>query len=275
MNCQQEVPYVFGYTEAELQRLIRQSAFYAEFTEEILRSAGIGQGMRVLDVGCGVGDVSFLAARLVGPSGVVVGVDASQEALALARRRASADHLRHVTFLEGNLANMDLSDSFDAVIGRFVLMFLPDPSAAVRKLTRHLRNGGIVAFQEMDISAARSMPDMPLYERCGEWIRTTFQRAHVDVQMGPKLYATFRRAGLPGPQMKLHARIEAGPESPAYEYLADIVSSLLPMMERFGVATAAAVGFETLATRLREEATGQDGVMILPSLVGAWTRKPG
>ena len=274
MHNKSEGHYVLGHAQAELQRLIRQSAFYAELTENVFRSAGLGEGMRVLDAGCGAGDVSFLAARLVGPSGAVVGVDQSPQALALARERAETEELRYVKFIEADLAQVVLQESFDALIGRFVLMYLEDPSTVLRMLARYVQNGGIIAFQEMDISGARSVPDLPLYNKCGEWIKATFERAKVDVQMGPKLSRTFRRAGLPEPQMKLSARIDGGPEWPGCEYVADIIASLLPMMERFGVATAVEVQIETLAERLKEEAKNGDGILISPSLVGAWTRKP-
>lgn len=273
MNYHTEDSYVLGYDDAELQRLIKQSAFYAEFTEDVLRRAGLGMGMRVLDVGCGAGDVSFLAARLVGPSGLVIGVDRSPEALILARRRAEAEQMRNARFIEGDLTELKLSDSFDALVGRFVLMFLPDPAAVLRGLVQYVRKGGIVAFQEMDISAARSVPAPLLWEQCREWIRTTFELAGVDIEMGPKLFATFRQAGLPAPQMNLHARIGGGPDSPHCEYVAGVVSSLLPMMERHGVATATEVAIDTLPSRLREELVSRDGVSILPSIVGAWTRK--
>lgn len=273
MNIPAHIEYALGYSDAELQRLTKQSAFYAEFSEDVLRRSGLAPGMRVLDVGCGPGDLSLLAARLVGPPGVVVGVDSSVEALALARRRAEDEQFRNVVFFQGDLTNLQLSDSFDALIGRFVLMFLPDPAAVLRGLVQHVRKGGIIAFQEMDISAARAVPATPLWQQCGEWIKTTFERAGVNIEMGPRLHATFRQAGLPAPQMNLHARIGGGPEFAAYEYLSSVVSSLLPMMERHGVVTAADVGIETLAPRLREELISGDGCSIMPSLVGAWTKK--
>lgn len=274
MENQLQAGYALGYSDGELQRLIRQSALYAELTENLLRSAGISEGMRVLDVGCGSGCVSLLAARLVGPAGAVVGVDRSPQALALARSRADAEHLGHVEFIQGELTDFECTDKFDALIGRFVLMYLPDPSAVLRKLSHYVRKGGIIAFQEMDIAAARSVPCMPTWQKCNEWIRETFQRAKVDIQMGPKLHTAFLHAGLPQPQMQLQARVGAAPDFPAHEYVADIIASLLPMMTSLSVATADAVGIETLAGRLKEEMIGSDSVTILPSLVGAWVRTP-
>lgn len=275
MKNQLQADYALGHSDAELRRLIRQSALYADMTEALLRRAGIRQGMRVLDVGCGSGCVSLLAARLVGPTGAVVGVDRSPQALALARSRGVEENLRQVEFVEADLADFECNDTFDALIGRFVLMFLPNPSAILRKLSRYVHKGGVVAFQEMDIAAARIVPDMPLWQECGERIRETFQRASVDIQMGAKLHATFLHAGLPQPQMQLQAKVGGVPNFPAHEYIADIVSSLLPMMERFGVASAATLEIGTLAVRLREEMISRDGVMILPSLIDAWVRTPG
>jgi len=67
--------YALGSTAAEQDRLIRQAARLAPLTERFFLEAGIGPGQRVLDLGSGVGDVAMLAARLVGPSGEVIGIE--------------------------------------------------------------------------------------------------------------------------------------------------------------------------------------------------------
>jgi ubiquinone/menaquinone biosynthesis C-methylase UbiE len=273
MDKAQPAPYVLGHSEPELQRLIEQSRFYGELTEQFLRSAGLGAGMRVLDVGCGAGDVSLLAATLVGASGTVLGIDQSPPAIALARRRAELAGLTYVTFRAAELSGLGLCEPFDALIGRLILMYLPSPAAALRAMAQHIRPGGIIAFQEMDMSAARAVPDSPLYLKCGHWIITTFQQAGFETDMGSKLFTTFREAGLPEPQMTLGARIGGGAEMPGYEWTAQTVRSLLPMMERLGVATAQEVDIETLADRLRDEVVTGDGVIISPAMIGAWTRQ--
>ena len=73
--------------------------------------------------------------------------------------------------------------------------------------------------------------------------------------------------------MTLGARIGGGAEMPGYEYTAQTVRSLLPMIERLGVATAQEVDIETLADRLRDEVVAGGGVMISPAMIGAWTCK--
>ena len=80
--------YALGYTNAEHERLIRQATRIAPVTERLFREAGIGPGQRVLDLGSGVGDVAMLAARLVGPSGEVVGIERDASSIALAEARS-------------------------------------------------------------------------------------------------------------------------------------------------------------------------------------------
>jgi hypothetical protein len=81
-------------------------------------------------------------------------------------------------------------------------------------------------------------------------------------------------AGLPAPQLRLDPPLGGGTDWPGYEYVADVVRSLLPMLQQMGVGIAQEVGVETLADRLRAEAAGQPGAQLLPILIGAWARKP-
>jgi hypothetical protein len=92
--------------------------------------------------------------------------------------------------------------------------------------------------------------------------------------MGSRLFATFRQAGLPSPELLLRARIGGAPDFPGYAYLAQTLRSLLPMAERLGVATAAEAQIETMEERLQEEVLRNNAVIVLPSLVGAWARVP-
>lgn len=154
--------YSLGHSDAELARLQKQAEFYAEFTRNVLQKAGLQPGMRVLDVGCGVGDVSMEAARLVGDSGQVVGIDQSDAALALARRRVAQAGLKQATFRLGDLH--DASDGgYDAVIGRFILLHVADPASALAKVVSRVRSGGPVAFIEMDLTTAHACPPLPMF----------------------------------------------------------------------------------------------------------------
>jgi SAM-dependent methyltransferase len=264
--------YVLGHSDAELHRLARQGEFFRDLTKDVLCRAGLAPGMHVLDVGCGAGGVSLLAAEMVGPTGSVLGIDCAPAAIDAAAQRARARELRSVRFAVATLDTFCPDSAFDALIGRFVLTYQPDPVKTLRWLSRHVRPGGIVAFQEMAIPTLRSVPEMPLLNLCCHWILETFTRVGMEPDMGGKLYAAFLQAGLPPPGMIGACRVEAGPASPAYEICTEVLRSLLPAAERTGITTAAAVNIDTLASRLRAEAIERRATFIFPLLTGAWTR---
>src|SRR5450759_1055325 len=127
--------YAFGNTGAEHERLIRQSARLAPLTERFFREAGISAGDRVLDLGSGVGDVAMLAAQLVGPSGEVLGIERDPHTIARARARVFESGLANATFIQSDLNDIVPTRPFDAVVGRYILMYLPDPTAVLRAVT--------------------------------------------------------------------------------------------------------------------------------------------
>jgi ubiquinone/menaquinone biosynthesis C-methylase UbiE len=267
--------YALGHSEEERQRLIEQDAFLGGFTERLFLDAGIGPGMRVLDVGCGVGDVSLRAASLVGPEGMVVGVDKDPLALEHARERVFASGLTNVSLVEGDIRERAFDEPFDAAVGRFVLKFVADPVEVLRYIAGHVRPGGIFAFQEWTAAEpVLSFPHAPLWERTFNLLVEIFRRAGTEMEMGLKLYSAFVMAGLPTPSMRAERPVGGGPDYPGYQWLAAMVRSVLPMMEQLGVATTREMDIETLSERLRDEVVGLDGVIAFPSITGAWARKP-
>src|SRR5262249_13956211 len=105
-------------------------------------------GQRVLDLGSGVGDVAMLTARLVGPSGEVVGVERDSRSIARAKARVVEAGLRNVSFTQSDVNQIQSSKSFDAAVGRLILMFVPDPVSVLLSRVRLVRPGGIIAFPE-------------------------------------------------------------------------------------------------------------------------------
>jgi ubiquinone/menaquinone biosynthesis C-methylase UbiE len=269
-------PYALGYTQTEFERLELQSGYYRDLSRDVFQRAGLENGMHVLDIGCGVGDVSMLAAELVGPDGSVLGVDQSPQTLNTARQRVLRAGLAgRVKFALGDLGEAADFGRFDAVIGRFILMYLPNPAVTIRHLAnRCLKPGGILAFHEMSMHSSHASPNMPLFLRAVEWIIETFERAGFATDMGDELYRTFLDAGLPEPQMIGGGRVEGCGNSFAYDYIAATIRSLLPVMQKTGVATAEEVMIDDLADRLRAEAVVHQACIILPTLVGAWARMP-
>ena len=272
----QNPTYVLGHSEQELQRLRRQALLIEPATRLFLSESGVGAGMRVLDVGSGAGDVAFLVAGLVGESGEVIGTDKAPAAVATASTRARERGLRSVSFREGDPAHMRFDRPFDAVIGRYVLLFQSDAAAMVRGLMKHLRPGGLVLFHEPDWGSARSIPAVPTYDSCCRWIQQTFARAGTDSNMAGRLYRTLVGAGLSTLAMRMQTFIGGGAQCADYlQAVADLVGSMLPAMVELGVASAAEIDHATLAERLQCETSRGDSLIIGRSEIGAWARLPG
>lgn len=261
--------YVMGRTTEEAQRLDLQAAIYGPHTEHLLRLAGIGPGMRVLDVGCGPGDVTMRAARLVGPTGHVIGVDTDPAMITLARRRAEQAGAHNVTFAQARIPDLALDGAVDAITGRLILMHLADPAAAVRALRRLVRPGGIITFQEVDITYATSGSAMPLAAWCMRWCAKAVRQGGSAIA-GGRLRSILREAGLPIAGMAVATPVTVDPGSPDWRYYADTVGALLPLIVEHGIATAEEVGIDTLLDRLRAKARDTGAVGYPPELVGAW-----
>ena len=160
-----ETTYVLGHSPAEMERLKNQGAMLRPITKRLLCIAGIDAGMRVLDLGCGTGDVSMLAAELVGPNGSVVGIDRSQDALDAAEERAREAGLRHINFVQASIDAFSASEPFDLVIGRYILIHQPEPVTLLRHAARLVRPGGALAFHEVRVNDdTGSFPRVPLWD---------------------------------------------------------------------------------------------------------------
>ena len=261
--------YPMEYTEEELRRLRFQGRYWGEISLEVLLEAGIGTGMRVLDLGCGAGDFSLQAAELVGPSGSVLGVDRSAQAVQRAGRRAAALKANHLRFQAADLETIDLPLTFDALIGRFILMFLDDPTGILARMIGRLVPGGVVAFVETDLAVARSIPAVPRVETALEWIRETFRRAGISLDLGPRLWRLFRDLDLEEPRLVVRQKLHPAPCRDGVRWVSELARSLIPEMERLGVASAEEVGIETLEEELHQELLSREATLCTPLVVGA------
>jgi ubiquinone/menaquinone biosynthesis C-methylase UbiE len=184
-----------AFGDEEIARLELQGRVLAPFTRMIWAGVGIRSGMRVLDLGCGPGDSTFVAADLVGPGGSVVGVDHSPDALARARYRAAQRGLAQVQFIEGDIHDPAPGGPYDAIVERLTLWLVPDPAEVLRRQATVLRPGGLIIVNEGVQSTAQSVPESALWTQLMSWQVEAFARAGME-HIGPRLWAIVEEAGL-------------------------------------------------------------------------------
>ncbi len=144
----------WGYERLELLARIRRPD-----TAELFRTAGIRPGMRCLDLGCGGGEVTFDLARLVWPTGSVVGIDMDESLLALARLAIPAQGVSNVEFVAADVTGWDDPDAYDVVYSRFLLQHLSSPVDMLRRMWRAVRAGGVIAVEDADFDGLCCDPD--------------------------------------------------------------------------------------------------------------------
>lgn len=248
-------------------------AIGGDFTLRLLKDAGVHANMRALDLGCGTGDVSLIAADLVGPDGAIIGIDNNAGALAAARDRVRELGHQNIDFIECDLRNLsDDMGIFDAIIGRRVLMYQADVVRAIRGLLPRLRPGGLAAFHEHDSTMVPfSSKAMPLHHRVQGWMKKTIEREGADTQMGFNLHEALTSAGL----SVEHVRAEAIVQTPTQRYPAvSIIRAMLARIVEQGVASENEIDIETLDQRLDMERRNTGATYIGDMMFGVWARKP-
>ena len=275
MSAPNGVHYVLGHAPQELARLERQAAIFAPATRLLLERCGIGAGQRVLDLGCGAGDVTLLVADVVGPTGQVIGVDRAPEAVATARARAASLGLQQVTVVESTIDALDLPP-VDAVVGRFVLMHQAAPADVLARAARLVRPGGVVAMMESHLDALvrewHSWPVSPAYAAVLDVMLRTIAAAGGRTDMGLRLRGTFLEAGLPDPVLDVHGTLSGSDAPRLCRYMADSLRSMAGMAERLGVETLVPSRIDDLEQAMLDDAARQGAVMNGPVVVTAWCR---
>ena len=264
--------YALGSDEAEIARLDAQASAIALPTRLLLQIAGVGAGMRVLDLGTGLGHVAFQAAELVGPEGSVLGIDREAPLLAVAESRRTTDT---VAFAEEDALNYRDPEPFDAIVARLLLFHLPDPVAALRHHRAALRPGGLMVAIDFDCGTSRTEPPVPLLATALDWVEQAFRSAGANPRVGATLGPMLRDAGFEEVQT-LGAQAYFPPESGhGPTMITGVVRSLAAQIVGQGIATEQELGLASLEERMRQQVTAANAVVLPPALVGAWSRAPG
>jgi SAM-dependent methyltransferase len=242
---------------------------YGPGTRRLLLDAGIRPGMRVADLGCGVGLVTALLAELVGPEGHAVGIDASAAQLAQARGRLGQAGT-NTSFVEASATDTGLPPaSFDLVYCRFLLIHLPEPEWALREMRALLKPGGLLVCEDGDLTSAGSEPPSALGAFADLWGRLGPKRG-VDYTLGRRLFHMVQAVGFPAAEITFNQPVLARGENKRLLELS--VAEAGPAFIDAGLITAEELG-RTLAEMRR--LTADEAVLaLLPRMAQVWARKP-
>jgi 2-polyprenyl-3-methyl-5-hydroxy-6-metoxy-1,4-benzoquinol methylase len=238
-------------------------------TSQLLKTAGISDGMKCLDVGCGGGYVTLLMAGLVGPQGKVVGTDSDAAILALAREDAEAGHFENVEFRHTDASNCQGEAEYDLVYARFVLTHLSEPEKCLNAMLKASKLKGVIVIEDIDFAGSFCYPYCAAYQRYTELYQQVVHQRGGDPNIGPKLPGMLRRAGAEEVQVNVvqPTHIEGDGKLIASITMARISDSVVSD----GVATEDEV--EQVITELNNAAADSEFVMGLPRIFQTWGRR--
>jgi ubiquinone/menaquinone biosynthesis C-methylase UbiE len=265
--------YPIQTSAAEVARLRMQSDLFRAEAEAMLEDLGVEPGWRCLDLCCGVGGITDVLSRRVGPAGAVLGADADAAKLAVARDWALAGGLRNVSFEQADaFATGFAPASFDLVHCRFALSVIPAGTKILDHMLTLARPGGIVFVQESNARTMECSPPHPAWDRLLAAMFETFAKNGADVMLGPKLYAMFRARGLTELRMRPCLRaLHAG--DPMTMHLPATVEGMRESILALGTFTAGEL--DELLGRLREHLARPDAVTISYTMMQVAGRVPG
>ena len=261
--------YALATGKAADYRLRILHDLYGPGTCRVLLDAGLRPGMRVADLGCGVGMVTALLADLVGPGGHVVGIDASAAQIDQARERLNGGGA-NTSFVQASATDTGLPrESFDLVYCRFLLIHLPEPERALREMWGLLKPNGLLVCEDGDLTSAGSEPSSALGAVAELWGRLGPKRG-VDYTLGRRLFQMAQAAGFPEPEVTFNQPAVARGE--AKRFLELSVAEAGPAFIEAGLITAEALDQTLVEMRCR---TADGNVLaVMPRMAQVWARKP-
>jgi ubiquinone/menaquinone biosynthesis C-methylase UbiE len=265
--------YVLGRDEREYERLRMQARAFEPATGRLLDAVGLGRGASCLDAGCGPGETMRLMAQRVGPRGRVIGIDIDDW---LGRQTVKVLHAaghRQCAFERVDVAGEEPIPGapFDLVYARLLLLHLPDPLPALRRLWDAVAPGGHLLVQDYDLRSIDVSPPLATLTEFTRVIHEAFTGAGRHIDLGHRLPLLMAEADIGWPDgTDVTGRLQPLAECEAE--IASVYSSLLPGALALGVTTEEDAE-EWLDAFARDVKRFPYTATLMPLMMGAWKRK--
>ncbi len=264
-------PYMLATGERAASRLDLLERMFGPATRHLLSAIGLRSGMRVAEIGCGIGLTAQWVSTGVSPGGVVVGVDSSSEQLHIAEKSAREAGTTSLSFREGNAYETGLPrNSFDLVYSRFLLCHLADPAKALEEMNSLLKRGGILVCEDHDDGGIFTEPPTHAYKRLIE-ISETVNRSHgLDSYIGLKLPRLFYAEGFSQPDVNVNQiALLRGEEKRFWELtLREAAPAIL------AAHASSADELDVICAEMRQIAQDESILLMLARVTQVWARKP-
>jgi mannose-6-phosphate isomerase-like protein (cupin superfamily)/SAM-dependent methyltransferase len=239
-------------------------------TSSLFDRLGLHDGQLCLDVGCGGGDATLELARRVAPQGQAIGVDIDMTKLDLARAEAAELGIRNVRFERLDIRESSMGERFDVVYARFLLTHLDSPASAVDAFRRHLREGGVVAVEDIDFSGYFTYPASAALRRYQELYCATVTKRGGDPNIGPRLPGLLARCGFQDIGVSVVQPVALQGEAKLINPLT--MENIADAVLQDGLATREEV--DGIVRELYEFAADPGTLAGTPRVVQAWARLP-
>jgi 2-polyprenyl-3-methyl-5-hydroxy-6-metoxy-1,4-benzoquinol methylase len=263
--------YIISGGKDGKSRLDVLSRVLCNSTKSLLTAHGLGEGVSFLDVGCGGGNVTLMAAAVAGRKGQATGIDLDSKVLELARQDAETAGATNVRYHELSACDMTWKDWFDMAYSRFLLSHLQRPAEVLQNMVESVKPGGSIVIEDIYFSGHFCYPACDAFSDYVRYYKQAAVNNGQNADIGPSLYGMFLDAGITdtGFDVILPAFHSGEGKWMAWLTLDRIKDTLAEQ----GIATADEVA--NMLQRLEAFTGDEHTVISMPAIFRVWGTRPG
>jgi len=259
---------ISGGTEGK-KRLNLLSEILYPYTKALLENNGITSGMSILDAGCGGGNVSVMASKMVGNTGKVTAIDFDEQIIALNQREVVEKGITNIQYSATSIYDIQFKNEFDIAYSRFLLSHLTEPRTPLKKLTEAVKPGGTIIVEDVHFSGHFCYPPNEAFGQYVELYSLAAKKRGHNPEIGPELVSMFKEAGLKDVAFDVIQPVFASGDGKWMAYIT--MDKIKEAIENTGVADKNTIA--VILTKLKQFTKDEDTIISLPRIFRVWATK--